>query len=188
MINDKLFETEEYYLSEIDFEKDPEVDSNYSINLRYARYWCDGFVKPLSKTEFKKKYEKIEKKINEGKRMVHFAIRAKVDHHLIGFVKINILWNHAVGWMVISIGDPALYGKAERQLIPLVLNYAFRELNLYRLEVDLPEYEEHLGKILEENGFTIDAVNRSVIYFENRYWNEFLYGILLPEWESLQEA
>lgn len=123
MINDKLFETDDFYLSEIDFEKDPEVDSNYSLNLRYARYWCDGFPKPLSKNEFKKKYEKIEKKIDESRNMVHFAVRDKVDHRLVGFVRINILWNHAVGWMVVSIGDPKLYGIAERQVIPLVLHF-----------------------------------------------------------------
>lgn len=187
MINDKLFETEDYYLSEIDFEKDPEVDSNYSLNLRYARYWCDGFPKPLSKNEFKKKYEKIEKKIDESRNMVHFAVRDKVDHRLVGFVRINILWNHAVGWTMVSIGDSKLHSKAERQIIPLVLHFAFRELNLFRLEVDVPEYEEQLGQILEENGFSLDAVNRGVIFFENQYWNEYLYGILLPEWNQLQE-
>ena len=45
----------------------PEVDSAYSLNLRYAKYWCNSFFKPLSKNEFKKKYEKIEKKVDEGK-------------------------------------------------------------------------------------------------------------------------
>jgi RimJ/RimL family protein N-acetyltransferase len=61
-------------------------------------------------------------------------------------------------------------------------------LNLYRLEVDVPVYEQELGKILEENGFTLDAVNREVIYYDHQYWNEFLYGILKPEWDALQEV
>ena len=55
MINDKLFESMDFVLTAIDFEKDPEIDSEYSFNLRYARYWCDSFTKPLSKNEFKKK-------------------------------------------------------------------------------------------------------------------------------------
>jgi RimJ/RimL family protein N-acetyltransferase len=187
MINDKLFESDDFTLTAIDFEKDPEVDSSYSLNLRYARYWCDSFTKPLSKNEFKKKYEKIEKKVDETRSVVHFAIRTKVDHQLIGFLRIHLLWNHAVGWLVLSIGNPEYYAKAERQIIPLILKYAFNELNLFRLEVDLPEFEAEIGSILEENGFQQDALNRGVIYFDHRYWNEYLYGILRPDWEALQK-
>ena len=188
MINDRLFESKDFFLTAIDFEKDTEFDSNYSLNLRYARYWSDSFVKPFSKNEFKKKYEKIEKKVEESGNVVHFAIRAREDNHLIGFVRIWILWNHGVGWLITAIGDPQFYGKAERQIIPLVLNYAFSELNLFRLETDLPEYETELEEILLENGFKLDATNRGVLYFDNCYWNEHLYGILKPEWEAMKEV
>jgi RimJ/RimL family protein N-acetyltransferase len=188
MINDKLFESQNFILTAIDFEKDPEIDSLYSLNLRYASYWCDSLIKPLSKNEMKKKYEKIEKKVYEGGKVVHFAIRTKADQHLIGCLRINILWSLGVGWLVLAIGDPAHYGKAEKQIIPLALDYAFKELNLYRVEFDLPEYEGEISKILTANGFTLDAVNREVIYFDNRSWNELLYGILRPEWEAFQEA
>lgn len=185
MINDKLFESQDFLLTAIDFEKDPEADSVYSLNLRYARYWCDSFIKPLSKNEFKKKYEKIEKKVDETRNVIHFAIRTKVDHHLIGFVRIHIMWNHAVGWLVVAIGNQDYYGKAEQQIIPLVLKYAFNELNLYRLEVDVPAFESDLGTTLERNGFKLDAVNRGVIYHDHQYWDEYLYGILKNEWEEL---
>jgi RimJ/RimL family protein N-acetyltransferase len=188
MINDKLFESQDFILTAIDFDKDPEIDSLYSLNLRYARYWCDSLIKPLSKNEMKKKYEKIEKKVDEGGRVVHFAIRTKTDLHLIGYMRINILWSLGAGWLVTAIGDPEHYGKAEEQIIPLALNYAFRELNLYRIEFDLPEYEGEKSNILIVNGFTLDAVNREVIYFDNRFWNELLFGILKPEWEALQEV
>lgn len=188
MINDTLFETEDYCLSAIDYEKDPEIDSQYSLNLRYARFWSDGFPKPYSKNEFKKKYEKIEKKVDESGRVIHFAVRTKVDHHLIGFLRINVMWNHAVGWMVIAIGNSQHYQKAQRQILPLILKYAFYELNLYRLEVDVPEFEQDFGKILEEHGFKVDGVNRGVLYLDSQYWNETLYGLLRPEWEALQEV
>ena len=188
MINDKLFESEDYVLTAIDYEKDPEIDSNYSLNLRYARYWRDGITRPFSKNEFKKKYEKIEKKVEDSNRVVHFAVRTKADQHLIGFVRIHIMWNHAVGWLVVAIGHPDHSGKAEEQIFPLIIRFAFLELNLFRLEVDVPAYEANLGPILETNGFQRDAVNRGIIYHEQRYWDEYLYGILRPEWEALQEV
>ena len=34
MINDKLFESQDFILTAIDFEKDPKADSTYSLNLR----------------------------------------------------------------------------------------------------------------------------------------------------------
>ncbi len=111
-----------------------------------------------------------------------------MDHHLIGFVQMHIMWNHAVGWLVIAIGDTNYYGKADRQIIPLFLRFAFYELNLYRIEVDVPEFEGEIGKILEENGFIRDALNRDVIYYDHRYWDEYLYGILRPEWEAINEV
>lgn len=188
MINDKLFESQDFLLSAIDYEKDPDVDLAYSLNLRYAKYWCNSFIKPLSKNEFKKKYEKIEKKVDEAKNVVHFAIRTKPTQHLIGYLRIWMLWSQGVGALVVAIGDPEYYAKAEKQIIPLALNFAFKELNLYRVEYDLPEYEGEIGNILTANGFTLDAINREVIYFDNRYWNEMLYGLLRPEWEDLQEV
>lgn len=188
MINDKLFESMDFVLTAIDFEKDPEIDSEYSLNLRYARYWCDSFTKPLSKNEFKKKYEKIEKKVDESGNVIHFAIRTKVDHLLIGFVRIHIMWNHGVGWLVVAMGNPDYYGIAEQQIFPLAIRYAFNELNLFRLEVDVPAFESELGAILESNGFQKDAINRSVIYHDFQYWDEYLYGILRPEWEAIQEV
>lgn len=188
MINEKIFESKDFILTAIDFEKDPEVDSAYSLNLRYAKYWCKSFIKPLSKIEFKKKYEKIEQKVDEARNVVHFAIRTKADQHLIGYLRIWMLWSQGVGWLVSAIGDPEHYGKAEKQIIPLALNYAFKELNLYRVEFDLPEYEIGIGEFLTDNGFMLEAVNREVIFFDNRYWNELLFGILRPEWEALQEV
>lgn len=187
MIEDKLFESQDYLLTAINFEKDPEIDSEYSLNLRYARYWCDSFIKPLSKNEIKKKYEKIEKKMNDS-HLIHFAVRTKEDQHLIGFVRMYMLWNHAAGWVVVAIGDSKFYGKAERQIIPLILRYAFYELNLFRIEVEVPEFESEIGKLLEENGFKQDAANRDVIYYDQSFWNEYIYGILKPEWEALNEV
>ncbi len=187
MIDGRLFETENYYLSAIDYEKDPEIDSQYSLNLRYARYWSDGFPKPLSKHEFKKKYEKVEKRVEETGRVIHFTIRTKADHLLIGFVRINVMWNHAVGWMVIAIGNQDHTEKAPRELMPLILKYSFHELNLFRLEVDVPEFDPLLKVVLEEYGFKLDGTNRGVLYFDNQYWNEFLFGILKPEWQKMQE-
>ena len=97
------------------------------------------------------------------------------------------MWNHAVGWMVLAIGNQDHTEKAPRELMPLILKFSFHELNLFRLEVDVPEFDPLLKVVLEEYGFKLDGTNRGVLYFDNRYWNEFLFGILKPEWQKMQE-
>ncbi|PKO13250.1 MAG: hypothetical protein CVU39_19755 [Chloroflexi bacterium HGW-Chloroflexi-10] len=186
MINEKLFETEDYLLTEIDFEKDPEVDARYTLDLRYAKYWCDGFTRPLSKNEMKKRYEKIEKKVDESGSVMHFAIRQKQDEKLIGYLRFEwVLWTNGVGWLKIAIADEEQTEKVLEQLVPLALNYSFLELNLFRVEMDVPAYEVAYPSILEKNGFQCDAINREVYYHDGRYWNGFTFGILKPEWKSI---
>ena len=52
----------------------------------------------------------------------------------------------------------------------------------------VPEFEAEIGKMLEENGFKQEVINRGVIYYDHRFWNEYLYGILKLEWEVLKEV
>jgi hypothetical protein len=63
---------------------------------------------PLSVAQVKKKYEAIEKEVEESKRLFHFTLRGKEDGRLLGFVRIEgIEWTHGIGSLKLAIGDPA---------------------------------------------------------------------------------
>jgi len=177
-----LFDTPDYRLTEIDMENDSKTDSVLTRNLNYARLWNTGLIKPLSDFQLTKLYEKIEKKVDAGKA-IHFSVRNKAENQLIGFVQFNrILWNHGVARLTIGIGDPNHLEKALPQLLAICLEYGFNELNLFRVEMDAPAYDLTLLWAVSQAGFTKEVTNREVIYHLGKYWDEFVFGILKPEW------
>lgn len=183
MMNHPLFETANCILTEIDYESDPEIDSLYTQDLRYARYWCKGVTKPLSKNEMKKSYEKLEKKMDESKNKFHFAVRTKSELKLIGFVEFDwIYWNDHCGDIVVAIGNSDYLGKVEYELIEKLNYYGFHELNLHRIACYVSQFENHLEENLKLNGYLKEVTLREAEYFLNSYWDRTAYGILKSEW------
>ncbi len=183
MINSPLFETKSCILTEIDYDLDPERDSILSQDLRYARYLSPGLIKPLSKSEIKKIYEKIEKSSEEKKSVFHFAVRVKRNNLLIGFVRIHwISWNNATAALKVAIGDSDYLGKVEGELISIMAEYAFKELNLYRLDCYVSEYEQGMEQALIAANFSREVTVREGDFMANQYWDRYIYGISGELW------
>src|SRR4030042_2951463 len=134
-IDTQLFEGKLIRLAPIDHEKDPEVESRWTHDLTLLRALSLQPALPLSIAQMKKRYEAIEKEVDESKRLFYFTIRGKEDSRLLGFVRIEwIEWTHGTGNLRLAIGDLADRGKGYgSDAIQLMLRYAFTELNLYRL-------------------------------------------------------
>jgi RimJ/RimL family protein N-acetyltransferase len=184
MINSPLFETENYCLTEINFETDPLIDSQFTQDLRYARYWSgEGVVRPFSKNEMKKTYEKLEKKIEEKKNKFHFAVRSRSDSSLIGYARFDyVYWNDRCGEIKIAIGHPDYLGKAELELVEKLSYYGFRELDLYRIDCHASQFEVELISALQNTGYLKEAVFREAEYFNSTYLDRYIFGILQAEW------
>jgi RimJ/RimL family protein N-acetyltransferase len=134
-IDTQLFEGKLICLAPIDHEKDPEVESRWTHDLSLMRALSRQPAMPLSVAQIQKKYEAIEKEVDESKRLFHFTIRNKEDGRLLGFVRIEgIEWTHGIGSLKLAIGDPAERNKGYgSEALQLILRFAFSELNLYRL-------------------------------------------------------
>ena len=140
-INVPLFESDNVCLGPIDHEKDPEIESNWTHDIQYLRQLSCDIARPLSPAHLKKKYEKIEKEMEEGKNVFYFTIRMRSDDRLIGFARLYwIEWSNGSGRIELGIGSEKDrqqgYGSEALQML---LRYAFAELNLYRLSADVPE-------------------------------------------------
>ena len=187
-MKNSLYESGDIILTEMDFEKDAVIDAQYTFNLMYARHWFNEIVRPLSESELKKLYEKIEKQIDERGQMVHFAVRNRNTQKLLGFLRFNwINWNNAVGSIVVAIGDPETNKNLERQIMTLACRYAFSELNLFRIEISLLSIESNLITASEDCGFTREVTLRDGAFLFGEYCDIYIYGILRPEWENLTE-
>lgn len=65
-----------------------------------------------------------------------------------------------------------------------VAKYAFRELNLNRLDCRIMAHNEPVQKLVTRVGFTMEGVVRDAIYKDGRYVDIKLFSILREEWEK----
>lgn len=175
-------------------EKDAEIESRWTHEAEYLRMLGGAPARPVSAAALKKRYEAIEKDMDENKT-VYFAVRtipgeAGPEEKLIGFVQFNWLnWASARADVVIGIGDPQLRGCGlGTELLALVLRYAFEEANLHRLGAVIPEYNRAAMHLFTKFGFVEEARRRKAIYRDGKTWDLIHTGILRTEWEAAHKA
>ena len=86
--------------------------SKWTHDAEYLRLLDTDPARPVSPAEMKKKYEALEKEIEESKNQFYFTIRLRSDDlhqndRLVGFARLyEIEWNNGVSQVVLGIGDP----------------------------------------------------------------------------------
>ena len=185
-IDTQLFEGKLILLAPIDHEKDPEVESRWTHDLTFMRSLSRKPAMPLSVAQMKKKYEAIEKEVEESKRVFHFTIRSKVDEKLLGFVRIEgIEWTHGIASMKLAIGDPTERGKGYgSDAMQLILYYAFDELNLYRLSAVVGEDNPGGLKFFKRFSFVEEVRRRKALMRDGKTWDSIHLGLLRDEWSQ----
>ncbi len=185
----QLFEGPMLRLSAIDPEKDGAVEAAWTYDLDYTRSAGFGPTRPLGAIELKKHYENLAKKAPDGNQFF-YAVRVKEDDRLIGIVRIpSIFWTHAAAIFTISFADSQLLHRYGAEVLELTLCYAFRELNLYRLETILPSCNQEAIDLVEQAGFLMEVRRRQAWYSAGRAWDLLHFGILQAEWKSrIEEA
>lgn len=89
----------------------------------------------------------------------------------------------------INIGDRAYQGRGYgREATELVLKYAFEELNLNRVELAVYADNWRAIRMYQKVGFVQEGCARQARYSGGRYQDEYRFGILRGEWESLYGA
>jgi RimJ/RimL family protein N-acetyltransferase len=154
-----------------------EDDSDYLRNL------LGGAVRPRVAEQVQGWY----KQHVEDKDGNLFAIRLRESETLIGFIELDdILWNSGSAWYAIAIGDRNARGKGYgTEATRLALQFAFDELNLHRVQLTVFAYNEPAIKVYERCGFKREGAFRDQIYRDGVRYDNYLYGILRPEWNAL---
>ena len=126
-IDTQLFEGKLIRLAPIDHETDPEVESRWTHDLSLMRTLNRQPAIPLSIAQMKKKYEAIEKEVDESKRLFYFTIRGKDDNRLLGFIRIEwIEWTHGTCSLKLAIGAPLERGKGYgSEALALTMRFTF---------------------------------------------------------------
>lgn len=182
-IEQQLFEGTDIRLGPIDFERDPQVESRWTHDLSYMRMLGRELARPLSQAQLKKKYEAIEKEMEERK-LIYFTIRRKDDSELLGFIRLDwIEWTHGGAALRMGIGDASERGKGYgSQVLRMFLRFAFEELNLYRLTVSVGEDNPRGIRFFQKFGFVEEVRRRKALLRDGQTYDMLMFGLLKNEW------
>lgn len=121
-------------------------------------------------------------KVNRG---IRWAIRIKETNQFIGTIGLNNL-NPKAKKAEIGYELHPDYWRQQlmQEAIHSVLNYAFTELDLYRIgAVTFPENTSS-NRLLEKLGFTVEGKLRGYLYQQNQSHDALIFSLLKPEWSS----
>ncbi|SFA79521.1 MULTISPECIES: GNAT family N-acetyltransferase [unclassified Bacillus (in: firmicutes)] len=135
---------------------------------------------PKSETEWEKWIE------DNGTNQFKFAIRNKENDDLLGHAAIDgILWSHRTAWVSIFIGEENLHGQGfGSEAMERVLEFAFCELNLHRLQLTVFSYNARAIALYEKLGFKKEGTYREFLERDLQRHDMFLYGLLKHEWRK----
>lgn len=159
---------------------------------RDSEYWrllADDPCYPYSPQKVR---EWVEKTTDEavGKNTVEnymFAIETLEDGRLIGEIGLDgIQWAHGDAFVGIGIGERDFWGRGYgTDAMRVILRYAFTELNLQRVSLDVFEYNPRAFHSYEKVGFVVEGRARGALCREGRRWDLIYMGILRAEWQKL---
>lgn len=117
-------------------------------------------------------------------------VRTLDNDTLIGFVALyRLRWASGTAEIAIGIGDPAYRGRGYgSDALQLLLNYAFNELNLYRVGLSVMSYNAAAIRAYERAGFVREGAQRGAVLREGQRFDMVLYGILRDEWLRAQSG
>jgi RimJ/RimL family protein N-acetyltransferase len=127
-------------------------------------------------------WKKNQEKDNHDE--VIFMIRIREDDHTIGFIGLDgIRWNHGDAYVGIGIGEREFRGKGYgTDTMRVLLNYAFTELNLHRVSLNVFAYNPMAIRSYEKAGFVIEGKQREYLNREGKRWDMVFMGILKEDW------
>lgn len=127
---------------------------------------------------FQNEIEWLDRAMNSHAAERHFAIERKDDRTHIGNASIHdIDWVSRTGSFGLFVGEPSAWnrgfgGDAVRTLV----RFAFDEMNLQKLRINVFEYNDRAKHVLEMQGFVQEARLRREFYREGSYHDLLVYS------------
>ena len=156
-------------------------------NPEITKYLSHIFSYPHSMTNT----ENFLNSIMDGSSgMKGFVIAHKETEEYIGqidLVKIN--WINRVGTLGIVIGDSGKLGKGYgTEAIKLMQKFAFNSLNLHKLELEVRDYNDRGIACYKKCGFIEEGRIRQNHFYDGKYTDTVIMGILKTEWKELSAS
>ena len=161
--------------------EDAETAARWTEDDEFQRQLDTDFARPATAQE---QAEMLNSR--RSPNSVNFALRTLDGDRLIGFVVIHsIEWNNQSGTLAIGIGEPEFRGRGlGGEALTLILNYAFNELNLHRVGLDVISTNERAIRAYRKAGFKEEGRMRESVYRDGQRADRVMMSILRDEWQS----
>lgn len=187
MISQDLFRGELVYLSATPPEIGRQKWFQSQRDTVYQRYLD---TEPAMLWSLRKLQEWQEKDDENEDQRFFFDIFTGSEKRLIGFLELFVsLWSHRDAWVGIGIGSRDDWSKGYgTEAMRLALRYAFTELNVHRVSLDVFSYNPRAIRSYEKAGFRYEGRLRQVVHRDGEWTDIVFMGILHTEWLAMQAA
>ena len=123
---------------------------------------------------------------NKDETRSMFVLASKDSLEYIGQVSLfKIDWKNRIAELGIVISKKDCQGKGlGKEAIELLQYFAFNKLNLNKLELSVHDFNERAIKCYKKCGFAQEGRLRKKFYFDGKYSDSILMGILKDEYEA----
>jgi RimJ/RimL family protein N-acetyltransferase len=157
--------------------------TRWSRDSEYWRLMDSGITRPVSQKAMEKFLEGMLEDNPLGN--FSFSVYTLADQRLIGDVGMSgFAWAQGDCFVGISLGEREFWGRGYgTDAMRVLLGYAFQELNLHRVSLNVFDYNPRAIRSYEKVGFRHEGRVRQALKRDGRRWDMLFMGILREEWQ-----
>lgn len=161
--------------------EDDEHFARWSNDSEYARFQDSRPAMPLTTAEFAERREQR----HEHDR-IEFRLRTLGEDRLIGFTALlDVEWTHRRAMLAVGIADREYWARGYgSDAVDLMVRYAFDELNLDRVNLNVWSLNPRAIRAYEKAGFESCAVLRGDTLKDGQRSDSILMTLSQSEWRT----
>lgn len=175
-------------LSAVDHEELGKAYAKWNQDSEFTRYLDARMVSLRSAKSIS---DFFEKEIKEQSPVEHmFTIRSLADNLLLGDIGLFVInnWGPRDAFVGLGIGERDYWGKGYgTDAMNIILRYAFTELNLRRVTLNVFEYNPRALRSYEKTGFKREGILRQALLRDGKRWDMIYMSILYDEWKEMKQ-
>lgn len=151
-----------------------------------TEYAVGGWSFPISTIQQEKWFESA---LNDQNNL-RLSIVLKDTDQVIGMINlVNIDWKSGVAFSGLRLFNNSHkrkgYGK---DAVMAIMDYAFNELRLHRLEGSIIETNVPSKKLYEKCGWTVEGIKRQAVYKNGKFYDELQVAILKSDYDKISRC
>ncbi len=152
-------------------------------DMETTKYLSDIFTWPQT---VKNSEDFLEMRISGGRREAGFVIADRETQDYLGQADLmDINWINRCGTVGIVIADKKNRGRGiGTEALTLLCDYAFTQLGLHRVQLDVYGGNKSAMACYERVGFVKEGVKRQARFCLGEYMDVILMSVLKEEWEQ----